>query len=79
MYSSRDKHDHNVRTSSTPDDIPPVMTEEARKVLEEMQRGKAAGDDQVTSDLLKDGGQIVLEKLATLFTKCLLNGRVPES
>uniref|UniRef100_A0A6G5A9S4 Putative endonuclease-reverse transcriptase n=1 Tax=Rhipicephalus microplus TaxID=6941 RepID=A0A6G5A9S4_RHIMP len=80
LYSSRDNHDLNtIRTSSNPDDTPPVMIEEVRKALESMQRGKAAGEDQVTSDLLKDGGQIVLEKLATLFTRCLLTGRVPES
>uniref|UniRef100_A0A6G5ABZ6 Putative endonuclease-reverse transcriptase n=1 Tax=Rhipicephalus microplus TaxID=6941 RepID=A0A6G5ABZ6_RHIMP len=63
LYSSRDNHDFNTRTSSNPDDTPPVMKEEVRKALESMQRGKAAGEDHVTSDLLKDGGQIVLKKL----------------
>ena len=44
-----------------------------------VRRGKAAGEDQVTADLLKDGGQIVLEKLATLYTECLITSSVPES
>ena len=55
------------------------MTGEVKKALKGMQRGKAAGEDQVTSDLLKDGGEIMLEKLATLYTKCLSTGRIPES
>uniref|UniRef100_A0A6G5A9L5 Putative endonuclease-reverse transcriptase n=1 Tax=Rhipicephalus microplus TaxID=6941 RepID=A0A6G5A9L5_RHIMP len=79
LYSSRDNHNLNtIKTSSNPDDTPPGMIEEVRKALEGMHRGKAAGEDRVTSDLLKDEGQIVLEKLATLFTRCLLTGKVPE-
>uniref|UniRef100_A0A6G5AC50 Putative endonuclease-reverse transcriptase n=1 Tax=Rhipicephalus microplus TaxID=6941 RepID=A0A6G5AC50_RHIMP len=80
LYSSRDNHNLNtIKTSSNPDDTLPGMIEEVRKALEGMHRGKAAGEDRVTSDLLKDEGQIVLEKLATLFTRCLLTGKVPES
>ncbi|XP_049267523.1 probable RNA-directed DNA polymerase from transposon BS [Rhipicephalus sanguineus] len=81
LYSSRDSQDDNVRSSNIPEesDIPPVLTGEVKKALKGMQRGKAAGEDQITSDLLKDGGEIMLEKLATLYTKCLSTGRIPES
>lgn len=44
-----------------------------------MRRGKTAGEDQVSSDLLKDVRQIVVEKLATRFTMCLLMVKVPLS
>lgn len=43
-----------------------------------MQRGKADGEDQVSADLLKDGGEIVLEKLAVPYTQCLKTSTVPE-
>lgn len=44
-----------------------------------MKRGKAAGVDGITVDLLKEGEDIVLEKLAVvLFSKCLKNLKVPK-
>lgn len=55
------------------------MTGEVIKALEEMQRGKTAGEKNVTTELLKYGGEIVLEKLATSYTKWLFMRRVPES
>ena len=80
LYSSRDIQDNTEpRSSSEQIDIPPVTTEEVKKALNEMQRGKAPGEDQITADLLKDGGQIVLEKLANLYTQCLMTASVPES
>ena len=47
--------------------------------MKEMKGGKAPGEDQITADLLKDGREIVLEKLANLYTQCLMTAMVPES
>uniref|UniRef100_A0A6G5A9I2 Putative reverse transcriptase n=1 Tax=Rhipicephalus microplus TaxID=6941 RepID=A0A6G5A9I2_RHIMP len=59
--------------------ILPVTTGEGRKALEGMQRGKAAGEDRVTTNLLKDCGEIVRETVPTVYMNCVLMGRVPES
>lgn len=40
---------------------------------------EAAVDDQLTAHVLKDFGQIVLEKLVTLYTHCFVTSNVPES
>lgn len=48
-----------------------VSKEEVGKVLKWMNRGKAAGDDGITTDHLKEGRDIALEKLAKLFSECL--------
>lgn len=81
LYRSQNKQNDIVRNNDCPEefDIPPLTTVEVRKALEGMQKGKATGKDKVTMDLLKDGGEIVLEKLATLYTKCLLSKMVQES
>ena len=62
LYSSRDSQENNVGSSNSQEesDIPPILTGEVQKALKGIQRGEAAGEDQVTSDLLKDGGEIIL-------------------
>lgn len=47
-------------------DVLPVTKEEVKNALKCMKRGKAAGNDGIAVDLLKDGGNIILEKLAKL-------------
>lgn len=42
-----------------------------------MKRGKSARDDGKTVDLLKEGGDIVLQKLANLFSNCIRTSKVP--
>lgn len=37
-----------------------------------MENENAAGEGQVKADLFKDGENILLEKLSTLYTQCLL-------
>ncbi|XP_041461759.1 protein-glucosylgalactosylhydroxylysine glucosidase-like [Lytechinus variegatus] len=53
------------------EDITPVGVDEVAKALQEMKRGKAPGSDEVLVDVLKDGGDVILEQLAKLFTLCL--------
>lgn len=47
-----------------------IVTDEVEKALKGMKKGKAAGDDGVTTDILKDGA-VVVGKLAKLFSECL--------
>ncbi|MCJ3464047.1 reverse transcriptase family protein, partial [Klebsiella pneumoniae] len=79
LYSSRDNQNSERGSNLEEADIPPVLTEEVMKALKEMQAGKAPGEDQITAELLKDGGQIILEKLASLYTQCLMTASIPES
>ena len=44
-----------------------------------MKRGKASGDDDVLVDILKDGGDIIPEELAKLFTLCIQSNQTPDS
>lgn len=46
-----------------------VTKEEVGKALKCVKIGKGAGDDGVTLELLKDRGDIVLKKLAVLFSE----------
>lgn len=38
---------------------------------------RRAGDNGITADLLEEGGDVALEKLAALFSECLWAQKVP--
>nr|XP_054765176.1 uncharacterized protein LOC129271950 [Lytechinus pictus] len=63
--------DTPIIAQDTDEDIPPVRVDEVAKSLQAMKRGKAPGSDEVLVDVLKDGGDVILEQLAKLFTLCL--------
>ena len=54
-----------------------LNTSEIKKILKGMSRGKVGGADGLLSDLIKDEGNFLLEKLAVVFTKCLQTYPVP--
>ena len=56
-----------------------ITVGEIKTALKSMKRGKAAGDDGVSVDILKAGGDILVMKLANLFNKCLSEGKTPKS
>ena len=80
LYSSQSSQATFIRNSDEPDtEAPSITSAEVRRALKDMTRGKAAGEDGITVDLIKDGGDIMLEKLAALYTQCLTTSSVPES
>ncbi|XP_063957603.1 craniofacial development protein 2-like [Lytechinus pictus] len=71
--------DTPIIAQDTDEDIPPVGVDEVAKALQAMKRGKAPGSDEVLVDVLKDGGDVILEQLAKLFTLCLVKTQTPDS
>ena len=55
------------------------MVDEVKHALNKTKRGKAPGEDDIISYMLKDAGDVVHNKLAQLFTQCLCNTDVPEA
>ncbi|XP_072041254.1 uncharacterized protein [Amphiura filiformis] len=67
---------HLVSTSDP--NIPPINADEVKSALKDMKKGKAPGEDEILTDVLKEGGEVVISKLADLFTRCIRKGRIPD-
>jgi hypothetical protein len=60
-------------------DIPDVSLYEIRMALKQLKNNKAAGDDGITTELLRAGGTPVLKVLQKLFNSVILEGRTPKT
>ncbi|KAK9871987.1 hypothetical protein WA026_015232 [Henosepilachna vigintioctopunctata] len=58
------------------DDIPEVLVEEVEKTLMEMKNGMAAGNDEITVELLKYAERTTWKVLAKTSTNCLSARRI---
>ena len=77
LYHSDAQPQNETRNETT--EIEAVTKEEIKKALKSMKRGKAPGEDGISVDLIKDAGEIAIEKLSRLFTKCLEAGKIPRT
>ena len=60
-------------------EVPHILIDEVKHALNKTKRGKAPGEDGITSDMLKDAGDEVHKKIAQLFTQCLRKRDGPEA
>ena len=66
---------HNTR--STPP--PPILPTEVSAAIKRLKRNKASGNDNTTADVLKDGGEPIVQMFTTMFSRCLREGKLPNS
>ena len=82
LYSTRQPQEqpfsdaHNNKASPPP---PAILSSEVRDAIKKMKRDKAPGEDNITANILKDGGEPIVETLTKFFNRCLTEGRVPSS
>ena len=57
---------------------PPILSSEIERALKKMKNGKAAGGDEITSEMLKALGDFGIDKLTLLFNKIYDTGFLPE-
>ena len=56
---------------------PEISVEDVRKAVKKLKRGKVPGVDGITSEMLKCGGECLLEWLRRVCNVCVLEERVP--
>ena len=72
--------EHFCNRSATQLDVnmDPISEEEINKAIQRLKNGKAAGADGVSAELLKSGGQVVVEKLTNLCNEVWYKQTVPQ-
>nr|XP_013189558.1 unnamed protein product [Amyelois transitella] len=60
------------------EDIPEITKEEVMFALSKLKNGKASGEDGILPEMLKEGGEKLLDALIVLFNRCLHSGDLPE-
>ena len=67
------------KPSQNNDQVPFVLQREVESAINKLPNGKAAGDDNVTNEMLKLGGSPLVEILTRLFNRCLTDKQTPDS
>ena len=57
---------------------PPILSSEVRHVIKTMKPGKAPGEDKITVDMLKEGGEELDQALAKLYNYCQVHKKNTE-
>ena len=66
---------HNTR--STPP--PPILPTEVSAAIKRLKRNKAPGNVNITTDVLGDSGEPIVQMFINMFNRCLREGKLPNS
>ena len=78
LYSSQTNNSNNTNDVS-PDnsEAPPFIEREVEETLKKMKQNKAPGNDQLTCDIIKLGGNETLTQITKIFNTILKNKKIP--
>ena len=78
LYSSQINYSNDTNNAS-PDnsEAPPFIEREVENALKEMKQNKAPVNDQLTSDIIKLGGNETLTQITKIFNTILKNKKFP--
>ena len=78
LYSSQTSNSNKTKNVS-PDnsEAPPFIEREVEKALKEMKQNKAPGNDKLTCDIIKLGGNEAINQITNIFNMILKNKKIP--
>ena len=78
LYSSRSNQVKENFLSPDQMDIPTITVEEIELAVKQMKKNKAPGLDEITSDIIKIGGEQIYTQLASLYNQILTERKIPK-
>ena len=75
--STQDGDDANEEYSMEEGELPPIIPSEVQEAVDQMKENKAPGIDDITSDIIKLGGDEIKTQLVTLFNQILEMKKIP--
>ena len=78
LYSSTRQEPPEADIEQQFEGFPNIKAWEVKSAVKQSKKGKAPGPDNITIDLIDAAGDIINDKLATLFNECLIQSKAPE-
>lgn len=72
-----DQEDREPRTTQEPAEWQEIMKEEVEWAIKNTKEGKSGGMDRISMEMLKAGGETVIDYLTHIFNKCMKEGKLP--
>lgn len=77
LYSSTKPTGEKVESKTNGTELPPILPTEVEEAIRQMKENKAPGPDEITSDVIKTGGEETIRQLTDLYNKILQEKKVP--
>ena len=78
LYSSQNNNPSiSIDTSPDKSEVPPFIDSEIERALRDMKKKKAPGNDQLTTDIIKIGGEEALKQITKIFNAILEQRKIP--
>jgi len=79
LYSSKTEGDLDEERVMSPEnsEIPPITQEEVNEAIKQMKKNKAPGIDEITSDIIKEGGKETVTQLVKLYNQIMQERKIP--
>ncbi|MGH0169064.1 UNVERIFIED_CONTAM: hypothetical protein FKN15_078439 [Acipenser sinensis] len=61
------------------EEVPDVVPEEVKHAIKHMKTGKKPGEDGITIDIVKEGGEELTKILSGTFTDCIKQNKLPNN
>ena len=81
LYNSQTgTHSQEAKIISTQNtEIPDITSREVEVAIKEMKKNKATGLDEITKDILEEGGNAIITQLVRLFNQIIIKKYIPKS
>jgi hypothetical protein len=79
LYDDKENRDYNTNTTLPPNlELEPIfIVDEVKSIISQLKSKKCPGHDKITNELIKAGGESLINTLTVLFNQIRATGKIP--